>query len=386
MSLATGYPGRIEVVESIYDCVTRPERWEATLDTIRLAVGGRVGVIGVVDGATHATRMTVTAGENVLARTLLVDHKDDIPFLLAAPRLEYDEVYTVDSVYRVLDPGTQERWRGSRVTQEFVIPNALDDFFWLTLVKQSGRTGSMAILTGRDKQIAPQDLAWLQTIAPHIRRAVTISDLFESDRALAIAFKRLIESLAYAVVIVGADLHILYANAAAETLLAEEVVARSMRGKLNLPFAPAERAVARAVLVGERDEVALGAAGINVPLAPATRPAIAHVLPLARRDMDVRFAEAAAAAIFISVAGVTPTPAIEAIAALFGLTPAEARVVTQIADGKSRKEIALSQGVSDGTVKTQLSTIFDKTGIHDQRHLELLIREISPPVLPPSHR
>ena len=89
---------------------------------------------------------------------------------------------------------------------------------------------------------------------------------------------------------------------------------------------------------------------------------------------------------FLSVAGVTPTPAIEAIATLFGLTPAEKRVVGQVADGKSRKEIALSQGVSDGTVKTQLSAIFDKTGMHDRRQLELLIREVTPPVLPPSER
>jgi DNA-binding CsgD family transcriptional regulator len=67
-------------------------------------------------------------------------------------------------------------------------------------------------------------------------------------------------------------------------------------------------------------------------------------------------------------------------------TPAEARVVTQVAEGKSRKEIAAAQGVSDGTVKTQLANIFDKTGMHDQRHLELLIREITPPVLPLSRR
>jgi DNA-binding CsgD family transcriptional regulator len=157
-------------------------------------------------------------------------------------------------------------------------------------------------------------------------------------------------------------------------------------GRLALPFAHAERAIARAVLLGERDEVALGTAGINVPLASAEAPAIAHVLPLARRDGDARFSDSAAAAIFISVAGVTPTPAIEAIATLFGLTPAEKRVVGQVADGKSRKEIALSQGVSDGTVKTQLSAIFDKTGMHDRRQLELLIREVTPPVLPPSER
>lgn len=386
MASATSNPSSADIVEEIYDCVAHRSRWRDALEKIRLAVGGRVGIIGVIDNATRATRFSVATGEDALARVLIDDHKDDVPFLLAAPRLAFDEVYTVDAVYGVLDPGTQERWRGAKVTQQFVVPNALDDFLWLTLMKHSARTGSLVVLTGRDKQISPGDLQWMQNMAPHVRRAVTIGDLFETDRALAAAFQRLIEALTHAVVIVTADMRVLFANAAAEALLNERAVASLSAGRLALPFAPAERAIARAVVLGERDEVALGAAGINVPLAAATTPAIAHVLPLARRDAEARFADSAVAAIFISVAGVTPTPAIEAISALFGLTPAEVRVVTQVAEGKSRKEIALAQGVSDGTVKTQLATIFDKTGMHDQRHLELLIREITPPVLPPSRR
>jgi DNA-binding CsgD family transcriptional regulator/PAS domain-containing protein len=374
------------LVEDIYDCVAHPAQWSETLERLRLSVGGRVALIGVIENATRATRLAVATGEAALARTLLDDYRDDIPFLLAAPRLAFDEAYTVDVVYGLLDPGTQERWRNARVTQEFVIPNSLDDFLWLTLMKQSTRTGSFVVLTGRDKQIGTDDLQWMQSLAPHVRRAVTIGDLFDADRALAAVFRRLVETLAHAVLIVTADMRVLFANAAAEALLNERAVVELSQGRLAMPYAHAARAVARAVSLGERDEVALGACGINVPLASAEAPAIAHVLPLSRRDAEARFSDSATAAIFISVAGVTPTPAIEAIAALFGLTPAEKRVVAQVAEGKSRKDIALAQGVSDGTVKAQLAAIFDKTGRHDQRQLELLIREISPPVLPPSQR
>ncbi|MCE9522838.1 MAG: helix-turn-helix transcriptional regulator [Alphaproteobacteria bacterium] len=386
MATASAHTPTAEIVEEIYDCVARPSQWQGTLDRLRIGVGGRVALIGVIESSTRVTRLAVATGEAALARTLLDDHKDDVPFLLAAPRLAFDEAYTVDKVYGFLDPGTQERWRNAKVTQNFVIPNGLDDFLWLTLMKQTTRTGSLVILTGRDKQIKADDLQWMQTMAPHVRRAVTIGDLFDADRALAAVFRRLVEALAHAVLIVTADMRVLFANAAAEALLDERVVVALSGGRLTVPFTHAERAIARAVSLGERDEVALGACGINVPLASVETPAIAHVLPLARREAEARFSDSAVAAIFISVAGVTPSPAIEAIAALFGLTPAEKRVVTQVAEGKSRKDIALSQGVSDGTVKTQLSAIFDKTGTHDQRHLELLIREITPPVLPPSQR
>jgi DNA-binding NarL/FixJ family response regulator len=60
--------------------------------------------------------------------------------------------------------------------------------------------------------------------------------------------------------------------------------------------------------------------------------------------------------------------------------PRKKRVAGHVAAGKTRKEIAAAGGVSDGTIKSQLATIFDKTGTGDQRELELLIRELSPPL------
>jgi DNA-binding CsgD family transcriptional regulator len=103
-------------------------------------------------------------------------------------------------------------------------------------------------------------------------------------------------------------------------------------------------------------------------------------MPLARREISARISQRAAAAIFIAPAGSSPMPAIEAIAALFGLTAAEKRVAAHVAAGLTRREIATAGGVSDGTVKSQLATIFDKTGTGDQRGLQLLIRELSPPL------
>ena len=87
-----------------------------------------------------------------------------------------------------------------------------------------------------------------------------------------------------------------------------------------------------------------------------------------------------AAAIFIAEAGMDPLPAIEALAALFGLTPAEKRVATHIAQGRTRAEIAIAQGVSDGTVKSHLDSIFGKTETGNQRDLQNLIRDLTPPL------
>lgn len=36
--------------------------------------------------------------------------------------------------------------------------------------------------------------------------------------------------------------------------------------------------------------------------------------------------------------------------------------------------------MSDHTVKTQLGVVYDKTGTRDQRQLQLLMRELTPPI------
>jgi DNA-binding CsgD family transcriptional regulator len=101
---------------------------------------------------------------------------------------------------------------------------------------------------------------------------------------------------------------------------------------------------------------------------------------LQRRTERGRFESRAAAAIFLAAAGTVIQSAVEAVAALFALTPAERRVVGYVSEGMTRSEIANAQGVADGTVKSQLAAIYDKTGAEDQRSLQQLVRELSPPV------
>ena len=54
---------------------------------------------------------------------------------------------------------------------------------------------------------------------------------------------------------------------------------------------------------------------------------------------------------------------------LFGLTPAEAEMTARLANGESLEAIAEARGVCVNTVRTQLRTVFKKTGTHRQGEL-----------------
>lgn len=66
-------------------------------------------------------------------------------------------------------------------------------------------------------------------------------------------------------------------------------------------------------------------------------------------------------------------------ASLFGLTGAE----RQVARGMNRQSIAAANNVADGTVKSQLDAIYDKTGTSNQRELDRLLRDLTPPLRQP---
>jgi len=65
----------------------------------------------------------------------------------------------------------------------------------------------------------------------------------------------------------------------------------------------------------------------------------------------------------------------------YGLTPAESRVASLLADGHAPRTIAAMIGVSDNTVRSQIKTIFSKTGVCRQAELVRLLLSYAEPRL-----
>jgi DNA-binding CsgD family transcriptional regulator len=97
-------------------------------------------------------------------------------------------------------------------------------------------------------------------------------------------------------------------------------------------------------------------------------PILAHVLPLTGSDFHTRLQPAAVAAVFIG----GPPDAQEganSVAATFGLTPAETKVLASLFAGRTLVETAATLGITRSTAKTHLEHIFLKTGVTRQAEL-----------------
>ncbi|MBK8007715.1 MAG: helix-turn-helix transcriptional regulator [Rhizobiales bacterium] len=89
----------------------------------------------------------------------------------------------------------------------------------------------------------------------------------------------------------------------------------------------------------------------------------------------------ASAAVFVTRTGETVQPPLDILAALFDLTPTEARVMLEISKGRNRSETAALLGIAPSTVKTHLSRVFEKTQMSKQHDLAKLVSQLMPPVL-----
>lgn len=205
-----------------------------------------------------------------------------------------------------------------------------------------------------------------ELIAPHIQTAKNVQARVAEALAARDALAAGLDRLSDAAFIVDAVHRIHFLNAAAERLLASDGRVRGTGGKLAFAAARLQSAFQAAV----RD-----AAGKTVRsqsfVLPANhaQPAEVAVCPLAAHHGVVDAWQAPRVLVMISA----PRQDAAAIGArmrqLYGLTPAEARLVGRLALGKTLEDIARETHVRESTLRSQLKAIRIKTGTTRQADL-----------------
>lgn len=100
------------------------------------------------------------------------------------------------------------------------------------------------------------------------------------------------------------------------------------------------------------------------------------MVPIARRPLAVDFSGARVLVFVVDPDAGFRSGAVD-LQRVLGLTPAEARCAIALAEGLAPKEIAEGLGVSYETVRSQLRSIYDKTGVRRQAALVRLIQSVS---------
>jgi DNA-binding CsgD family transcriptional regulator/PAS domain-containing protein len=369
-----------ELIGDLYDCVTHPDRWESILDSIRTELNFANAVLAANALPSGITSIAVSVGITPEWLVRMQSYGSDI--IQAWGGVGRVNAFPLDEPILQTQATPAAQLRKNRFIAEWGEPQGLIDAVTIPFARDPTMVGSLTC--GRHHsagEVRASEMTTLRLTAPHIRRAVLISNLLEQKTVAAATFASVLETISAGVLIVDENLAIVHANAAGSIMLCAGDPVRTHQGMLVLGSTMTTDALRTAVKVAGESELRLGRQGIGIPLRYRDgAPAILHVLPLRRRQVRQGFVQQAAAALFVAPAASPPRLLADAIALLYDLTPAEVRIFELIVEGQTQREIADRLSIAASTVKTHLLRIFEKTGCNRQASLVKLACSLSAPV------
>ena len=111
---------------------------------------------------------------------------------------------------------------------------------------------------------------------------------------------------------------------------------------------------------------------MTVARSPGRPHLVIHVSPVPVRQMDFGARRVAALVLVVDLAG-RPRIGARRLGEALGLTPAESRVAARLAEGRSVREIAASEGCQKEYVRWILKQIYRKHGLSGQAALARLV-------------
>jgi DNA-binding CsgD family transcriptional regulator len=259
---------------------------------------------------------------------------------------------------------------------------------WFPALRSGGRVASLHVSrSGAAVHYQPRELGLLELLAPHICRALAISDALDIRVLKSELLERTLDGLAAGVFLAARDGHIVYMNASAERQVRAGRSIRLVNDRLAAVDPAARRALNEAVEECGRDGAAMNTRNPSIGLPDGSGGGtVATLLPVADGQRSGVLAPfAASVAVFIQDPVHAPLMPGEAFARLHGLTGSELRVLMALSQGLGGVGAADMLGVGEPTIRTHLQRIYSKTGTSKQVDLLRLLHHSTPPTRLPTH-
>jgi DNA-binding CsgD family transcriptional regulator len=348
------------LIDEIYEAAVVPEKWRTILD--RLAeMADAEGTLLFAAGPGAPRWLSSEAIQGVMAEWSRSKWFADNPrgqrlVPINEPRFLTD-----------LDALTIEEIDASEFYTEMLRPLGLGWCVGTAIRAPSGDTLVFSIEKAHRKGPVPRETAEkLDQFRPHLARAALLSGRLGLDRArTAVATLEAIGLPAAALTPSG---KVISVNAG--FLSCEPRIRIGAGNTVQIASESAQALMVEAISMTMQSS---GDVGRSIPIAGtlSAPPLIAHVVPLRGAGMDIF--TGALSILFITPVVPNSSPAPEVLQALFDLTPAEARTAGLITAGKSIEQIAVASGTAQNTIRTQLKSVFLKTGVQRQAELVSLL-------------
>lgn len=356
-----------QLIGQIYDAAVEPGRWPQVLEIISDFLEGAATKLTFQNVRTSRSEANSVRMPPEADHTYAQYYYKTNVFLQRLAKLRAG---TLIPVWNLLPRDVYQR---SEFYNDFCEPNDMCHPIGVVLANQPDVR--VVFTCGSAKaagEFEPEHLDRLRRIGPHLVRAASMSLRLSGSEIARNANAEALDRVAQGVLVVSANAEILFANRAAESLLAEADGIRAeksvLRASARADVPQFHRLIAAAA---ERSGDAGGIMALSRPV--PRRPLSILVAPLTTES--TWFVLGGGAIVFVADPDSAPQIEQDHLRKLYRLTSAEAAVAIAIARGVGLQAVADELEVSLTTARTHLQHVFEKTSTRRQAELVRLVAD-----------
>ncbi len=373
----SGEDEAIDLVGSIYDAALDTQLWPDLLNRIGDAVGGPLVVFGIYDPANGIVNMHAPRTDPDQMRSLAdwAPSNPSLPCIASHPPgkvFNGADVISPDEFIRTAF--YQDWWRPAGFSTEPLVTN-----LFAGGAPASGHFASHGL---PNRSPSDSEKRLFAVLARHLIRAVALQRRLHGLTIANESTLTDLDGLEQGFLLVDAASRLLFVNRAARTLLDARVGLRLEAGALSASNA-AEGRTLRALVASCAVEASAGtgAGGEITLLRGAGRlPLDVLVTPIqpetAMATIPWTFPQRGVAIVLVTDPEIEMRSRVQRLRDRFGFTRAEAMFALEIIKGDGRQAAADRLGITVGTARSHLTSIFDKTGSRRQAELVRLLLDI----------
>ena len=368
--MSTSEDGVLKLVGMVYDAALDEHKWLTFLEAFTHAVGGCSAMLRSADLQAGKAGFVASVGYDPAWQTAYCNH-----FVKLDCYNHVMNQYAPGKIILSDQHMDQTELRKSEYYNDYLRPQDKVHAFGVFLIKEGSR--SLVFAAQRDKRagaFGEEQARLMGILAPHVTRAVQvhrrISNLTtEKEWALGA-----LDQLRMGVILTNRSGTPLFVNQAAEQMLAPSHGIGVYHSRLVLNTPPETARLYH--LITDAAEGAPGTTrGGDMRIAMSNGEFLHCMIMPIPLELSARLDVALASgcvAIFLSRPNSLQLPP-QRLAALYGLTPAEARLASKLVALKSVEQAADELFVTVHTARSHLRSIFAKTGSKSQSELLMLL-------------
>jgi DNA-binding CsgD family transcriptional regulator len=376
MSAGSGRRPTLEsVVAEFYEAAMAPDLWPEALDQMSDLLGGTSFVFGYHDDRGLAFGATNRLDPDHQKR-LLRDYvsTDTNPLLAAMPRLPV--LASVPRVQLIPD----EQYLRTGLYNDVFRPQKLTHVAIACLRRGGGAMITCGLLRQTRKELSSASMTAFDRLMPHLRRTVDLTVRTLQMSVVQSAARAAGDASADVFVVVDDTRRVILCNEGGEKALEDADGICCLNGRLCLTQATPR-------VVERFDDLVRSAAhrtgdrggDLRIPRDEIGAAWAALVMPVPHRTGDLIVRPPAAALVrLVDLEAKLSVPK-SRLVIIYGLTEAEATLAVELLRGAQPEDVAQRRGLKVSTIRTQLRSIFAKTGTHRQSELMRLLSCLAGP-------